>query len=129
MRTAGSCGLAGAPKVLSCRNSSPGATPRRRAERCPPLARQALLQPRPAHIGIPQEAPGLGGEGIAVFLAAEQVKPLPRNQPEPRIAGKGDAPRQVDRVVAAELGPVNIRMGHKRSAIALVAETPDRAGL
>ena len=35
----------------------------------------------------------------------------------------------IDRVVAAELGPVNIGMGDKGGAIALVAETPDRPGL
>ena len=93
-----------------------------------PLLRQILLQLRPAQVRLPQEARGIGGKGIAVFLAAEQIKPLSRDQPEPGVAGKGDAARQIDRVVAAELGAVNIGMGDKRSAIALVAETPDRAG-
>jgi len=89
---------------------------------------QTLLQRRPAQFCLPQEALRSGGERIPVFLAAEQIKPLPRDQPEPRVAGESDPPRQVDRVVAPELGPINMRIGDKRSAIALIAETPDRAG-
>ena len=74
------------------------------------------------------EAFRIGGEGIPVFLAAEQIKPLSSDQPEPGVTAIGDAAREIDRVVASELGPVNIRMGNKRSAIALVAEAPDRPG-
>ena len=86
--------------------------------------------PAPASApGIPQVTLRIGGKGIAVFLAAEQIEPLSRDQPEPGITGIGDAARQIDRVVAAELGPVDIRMGDKGRAIALVAEAPDRAGL
>ena len=72
---------------------------------------------------------GSAAEGIPGFLAAEQIKPLSRDQPEPGVAGDGDAAGQIDRVVAAELGAVNLGMGDKGGAIALVAETPDRAGL
>ena len=76
-----------------------------------------------------QHARRIGGKGVAVLLAAEQIKPLARDQPEPGVAGNRDAARQIDRVVAAELGTVNLRMGDKGGAVALVAETPDRAGL
>src|SRR5450631_1374054 len=93
------------------------------------LLRQIPFQFRPARVGFPQNPLGLGGEGIAVFLAAEQIEPLPRYQPEPRVAGHRDAPRQVDRVVAAEPGAVNLGMGGKGGAVALIAETPDRPGL
>jgi hypothetical protein len=77
---------------------------------------------------VTQRARRIGGKGIAVVLAAEQIKPLPRNQPEPGVTGDGNAARQIDRVVAAEPRTVDIGMGDKGGAIALVAETPDRAG-
>ena len=93
------------------------------------LYEAVVAQAGPALPGIPQITLRIDDEGSAVLLAAEQVKPLSFDQPEPGITAVGDAPRQIDRVVAAELGPVNIRMGHKGSAIALVAEAPDRAGL
>src|SRR5712671_4482357 len=93
------------------------------------LLRQVLLQSRPAQLRLLQEARRSGGECIAVVLAAEQIKPLPRDQPKPGVAGKGDAARQIDRVVASKLGAVNIGMGDKRRTIALVAEAPDRAGV
>src|SRR6266852_910384 len=92
------------------------------------LLRQILLQRRPAQLRLPQEARRSGGERIAVFLAAEQIKPLSRDQPKSGVA-KGDAAGQVDRVVAPELGTVNIGAGDKGRAIALVAETPDGAGI
>ena len=63
-----------------------------------------------------------------MFLAAEQIEPLTRDQPEPGVTGDRDATRQIDRVVAAELGAVNVGMGDKGSAVALVAEAPDHAG-
>src|SRR5216684_2032053 len=93
------------------------------------LLGQLLFQARPALLRIPQVVLRIGGEGIAIFLAAEQIKPLSRDQPEPRVTGIGDAARQIDRVVTAELGSVNIRVGNKGCAIALVAETPDRSAL
>ena len=74
-----------------------------------------------------QDVRGIGAEGVAGLLAAEQIKPLSRDQPEPGIAGHGDAAGQIDRVVATELGAVNIGMGDKGRAIAFIAETPDRA--
>ena len=92
------------------------------------LLRQILLQGRPARVRLAQDARGIGGEGVAGLLAAEQIKPLSRNQPEPGVAGHRDAAGQIDRVVAAELGAVNLGMGDKGRPIALVAETPDRAG-
>ena len=48
--------------------------------------------------------------------------------PEPGIAGEGDAARHVDRIVAAELRAIDVGMGDKGGAVALIAETPDRAG-
>src|SRR5258708_24007015 len=93
------------------------------------LLRQVLLQSRPAQLRLLQEARRSGGECIAVVLAAEQIKPLSRDQPKPGAAGKGDAARQIERVVASKLGAVNIGMGDKRRTIALVAEAPDRAGV
>src|SRR5258708_40158443 len=94
-----------------------------------PLLRQVLLQSRPAQLRLLQEASRSGGECVAVVLAAEQIKPLSRDQPKPGVAGKGDPARQIDRVVAPELGAVNIGMGDKRRTIALAAEAPDRAGV
>ena len=70
----------------------------------------------------------LGGERIAVFLAAEQIEPLARDHPKARVARIGHPSSQIDRVVAAELRPVDLRMRHERGAVALVAETPDGAG-
>jgi hypothetical protein len=93
------------------------------------LLSQTLLQHRPAQGRLPQELLGIGGKGVPVLLAAEQIKPLSRDQPKPRVTGDDDAAGQIDRVVTAELGAVNIGMGDKRRAIALVAETPDGAGL
>ena len=54
---------------------------------------------------------------------------LPRNQPEPRVAGNGDAAGDIDGIVAAKLWTVNFGMGDKRRPIALVMKAPDRAGL
>ena len=71
----------------------------------------------------------IDGKGVAGLLTAKQIEPLARDQPEPRVAGNRDAARHVDRVVAAELGAVNIGMGNKGGAIALVAEAPDRPRL
>src|SRR5258708_22889354 len=84
---------------------------------------------RPAQLLLRQEPRRSGGERIAVVLATEQIKPLSRDQPKPGVAGKGDAARQIDRVVAPELGAVNIGGGDKRRAIALIAEAPDGAGI
>src|SRR5438034_3230801 len=80
------------------------------------LLRQILLQRRPAQLRLPQEPRRSGGERIAVVLAPEQIKPLSGDQPKPGVAGKSDAARQIDRVVAPELGAVNIGMGDKRRA-------------
>src|SRR6202035_1691272 len=93
------------------------------------LLRQILLQGRPALGRFLQARGGIGGEGVTALLAAEQIEPLSRDQPEPRIAGDGDAAGQIDRVVAAELRAINVGMGDKGGAIALVAETPDGACL
>src|SRR5258708_17153667 len=104
----------------------PGFAPLIRATAAASLLRQTLLELRPALVRLAQKALGIGGKGIPVFLAAEQIKPLSRDQPEPGVAGERDAAGQIGRVVAAEPGAVNIGMGNKGSAIALVAETPDR---
>ena len=91
--------------------------------------RQFLLQRRPAGLGLSEKPLGIGGEGGAVLLAAEQIEPLAGHHPEPGIAPGGDAPRQIDRVVTAEPGPVDFRMGDEGGAVAVVAEAPDGAGL
>ena len=44
-----------------------------------------------------------------------------------RVTSHGNAARDVDRVVSAELGSVNIGVRDKRGPIALVAEAPDHA--
>ena len=74
-------------------------------------------------------ASGSAAKASRCLLAAEQIKPLARDQPEPGITGNRDAARQIDRVVAAELGTVNLGMGDKGGAVALVAKAPDDAGL
>ncbi len=93
------------------------------------LLSQALLQLRPARTRPLQERPGIGGKSIAVGFQAKQIEPFVRDHPEPGIAGKGDAARDIDRVVAAELGTVNLRMSDERCAIALVVKPPDRSRL
>src|SRR6476646_7558774 len=93
------------------------------------LLRQPSLQRWPARGGVFQETRRLGGERIAVFLAAEQIEPLARNHPKARVARIGHPSPEIDRVVAAELRPVDFRMRHERGAVALVAETPDGASL
>src|SRR5258706_7126435 len=142
MPKAMTCNTGEAAKALSCRNSSPGAILTRRDDSLFVMAgpavpgmtrfgllRQILLQLQPAQLRLLQEARRNGGEFIAVILTAEQIKPLSRDQPKPGVAGKGDAARQIDRVVAPELGAVNIGVGDKRRAIALIAEAPDGAGV
>src|ERR1700753_3203702 len=125
------CDSAMGARISSCRTSSPGGDPAaevfdgwlRR------LLRQALPDFRPAKVGPPQDVGGVGGKGGAGFLAAEQIEPLSGDQPEIRIAGYRDAPRHIDRIIAAELRSVDFRMGNERSAIAFIVETPDDAGL
>src|SRR4029077_7511099 len=72
------------------------------------------------------EAGRIGGKGGAVLLAAEQIKPLAADHPEPGIAGIGHATGRFDGVVAAELGTVDFRMGDKGRAVAVIAEAPNR---
>ena len=91
------------------------------------LLRQSLLDRRPAHRGVFQETRRIGGECIAVFLAAEQIKPLVCDGPKARAAGIGHPSPQIDRIIAAELGPVDLRVGDKGGAVALIAEAPDGA--
>src|SRR6478672_12531793 len=93
------------------------------------LLGQGLFDPWPALGGAAQHPRRVRGKGRPGLLAVEQIKALTGNQPESRIAGYRHPAGQVDRVVAAELRPVNFRMGDKGRAVALVAETPDRAGL
>ena len=56
---------------------------------------------------------GMGGKSVAVGLDPKQIKPLPDDHEEAGIAGKRHAAGDVDRVIAAELGPVDFRMGDK----------------
>ncbi len=144
----------GGERISSCRPSSPGAIRTRVRRLCSVIAivseaiqsfsslwiasltiamttllRQLLLDRRPAQCRLLHKGRRIGGEGVAGLLAPEQVKPVPHHEPEQRIAGHGDAPRQIDRIVAAILRAVDVRMGDKGGAIALVAEAPDRAAL
>ena len=122
-----SCISASGARISSCRNSSPGAIRRR----LPDYGASSLLEgrrpARPRH--CPRNRWGSAAKVGAVLLAAEQIEPLARHHPEPGITPGGNAPRQIDRVVAAEPGPVDFRMGHKGGAVALVAKTPDGARL
>ena len=54
---------------------------------------------------------------------------MARHQPKPGLARHRDPACQIDRVVTAELGAVDLGMGHEGGAVALVAEAPDGAGL
>src|SRR5205085_4079223 len=93
------------------------------------LSRQVLLQRRPALLCFPHEIGGVGREGLPALLAPKQIKPAFRDHPEPRVAGDRDAASHIDRIVSAELRPVNFGMRHKCGAIALVAKTPNGASL
>ncbi len=83
------------------------------------LFRQALLQARPTRDRMAQHRSGVCRKGIPVLLAAEQIEPLSRHQPEPRVSGNRHATGQIDRVVAAELGPVNLRMGDEKTGLSI----------
>src|SRR5438270_1343056 len=130
MRAVARCRSVMPTLASSCRNSLPGTIdqPPGRDSR-PALLRQILLQLRPVLARFTQQARGIGREGISGLLATEQIQSAARYQPEPRIAGHGDAARQIDRIVAAELRTVDFGMGDKRGAIALIAETTGGAGL
>src|SRR4029077_3724166 len=93
------------------------------------LLRQPLLERRPARRRPLQEGLRMGREGVAVRLPRKQIETLARDQPEHGVAGDRDAARQINRVVAAELRPVDIGTGDEGGAIALVVETPDDASL
>ena len=93
------------------------------------LLREALFERRPAGVASFRKRARIGREGIAVFLAAEQIEPLARDHPEPRVTGIGHPAPEIDRIVAAELGAIDLGMGDKGGAVALVAEAPDGAGL
>ena len=104
-------------RLSSCRNSSPGAI--RAAARAAAMTRCCLLRQAAARAPASAASPhrrkrvGIGGEGVAVCLAAEQIKPLSGDHPEPRVAGDGDAAGQIDRVIAAELRSIDLGMGDK----------------
>src|SRR3954451_13078309 len=87
------------------------------------------FQRRPARVCVFEEARRVGGEGVTALLAAEQIEPLAHDQPDARVAGIGDPAPDIDRVVAAEPGTVDLGMGDKRRPVALVAKPPDRTGL
>ena len=85
---------------------------------------------RPARSASSHEAAGIGGEGVAVSSPAEQIEPLARRSPRTADCPATVTPRAtIDRIVAAELRPVDFRMGDEGGAVALVAEAPDRARL
>ena len=91
--------------------------------------REALLDRGPAGRRVFQETLGIGREGIAVFLAAEQIEPLAGDHPKSRVTRISHPSPQIDRIVTAKLRGVDLGMGHERGAVALVAEAPDGAGL
>src|SRR5262245_32080836 len=91
------------------------------------LLRQLQLQLRPAALRLPREAIGIGSESGAARFAREEIKTLCVNGEDLRQAGDGFAARNVDRIVAAEAGRVNVRMTHKGGTVAFVAKAPDCA--
>src|SRR5882757_8304017 len=132
IQTAQRCISASVPRILSFRNSSPGAIPPRSVEQgrvARSLLRETLFQHRPAPLRALEEAGRIGGKGIAAFFPPEQIKPLSGDDPETRIAGIGHTASEIGRIIAAELRTVDFRMGDKGGAVALIAEAPDRAGL
>ena len=88
-----------------------------------------MLQRRPALLRLVEVACGIGGKGVTVGLLPKQIEPFARDHPKQRIAGNGDAARDVDRVVTAVFRAVNFRMGQEGGAVAFVVEAPDRAAL
>src|SRR5579871_4201995 len=93
------------------------------------LLRERLFEIRPAFPRLGQIMLGMCGEGIAMGLDPEQIEPLARDHEETGIAGKRHAAGDVDRVIAAELGAIDLRVGHEGGAVALIVEAPDGAGL
>src|SRR5213075_1432846 len=101
------CGSAKDRRVSSCRNLSPGAI----HPPHPAHNGHTLLLPVAADLAIatgPAPAPA-----SAALLAPKQIKPAFRDHPEPRVAGDRDAASHIDRIVSAELRPVNFGMRHK----------------
>src|SRR5690349_9705472 len=82
-----------------------------------PLLRQPLLERRPARNRLLQIALRVGRKGLAVLLERKKIKALAGHQPEPGLARDRNPPRQIDRVVTAELGAVNVGMGDKGRAV------------
>src|SRR6202030_1871941 len=88
------------------------------------LLRELVLQTRPAHRCLLQKGLRVGGKGVAGLLAGEQIEALARDQPEQGIARNRDAAGDIDRVVTTELRAIDLRMGDKGGAVALVEKAP-----
>ena len=84
---------------------------------------------RPAGLRLGKECLRIGGKGVAIGLKPEQIKPLVHHHPEKRIASHSDAARHIDGIVAAELRPIDFRMGEERGAVPLIMEAPDYPAL
>jgi hypothetical protein len=83
-------------------------------------------QGRPLAVSAPGDALRIGRKGRAVLFAAEQIQPFARRSATTARVRRRPCPRYIDRIVAAEPGSVDIRMGEKHRPVGLVAEAPDR---
>src|SRR5690242_7797629 len=92
------------------------------------LLRQRFHQAGPVSDSFRQKLLRRRRKSVPAVRAAEQVEPLPVDQPVLRTAGKRHAAGDVDRIIAAELGAVDLWSGAEDGAVALVAKTPDHAG-
>src|SRR3954453_12173079 len=98
----------------SSRSSSPGVTRRQQAsDLVKALLAELVLEGRPALAHLVEEALGIGGEGVAIGFPAEQIEPLRRDREETGVTGDDDAAGDIDRIVAAELRPVDFGMGQE----------------
>ena len=93
------------------------------------LLSQGPLKLGPAPGRLFQELRGVGSKGVAVGLEPEQIEAVARDHEKAGISGYGHPARNVGRVVAAELRTIDLRMGDKGGAVALIVEAPDCARL
>src|SRR4029079_18974388 len=84
--------------------------------------RQSLFEFGPSRGGRGQEPAGIGGARVAVRLEGEQIETVAGDQPKPGMAGHRYPAGEIDRVIAAELGAVNLGMGDEGGAVTLIAE-------
>src|SRR3954462_4082376 len=102
------------------RSSSPGVTCRRQeSDVVRALLAELVLEGRPALAHLIEEALGVGGEAVAIGFPAGQIQPLRRDREETGVTGDDDAAGDIDRIVAAELRPVDFRMCQEGGPVAL----------